>query len=113
MTAVTVESMLSVENAVDASLMVGEAGETGGWTLPEYLMHSTVKREISKREAVSVTRMWKEAKGLISSADLNSGIPDQSGIFPNRPGGPVPGANYPWESHRTPPSHQRGKTRLV
>ena len=29
-TAVTVESMLSVENAVDASLMVGEAGKTGG-----------------------------------------------------------------------------------
>ena len=49
-------------------------------------MHSTVKREISKCEAVSVTRMWKEAKGLISSADFNSGIPDQSGIFPNRPG---------------------------
>ena len=56
-TAVAVESTLSVENAVDASLMVGEAGEAEGWTWPEYLIHSTVKREMSKREAVSGARM--------------------------------------------------------
>ena len=41
------------------------------------------------------------------------GIPDQSGISPDQPGGPVSGVDYPWEPHRTPPNHQRGKTRLA
>ena len=62
MTAVAVESTQSAEKAVDASLMVGEPGETKGWTWPEYLMHSRVKMVRSKREVVSVAEMWKEAK---------------------------------------------------
>ena len=63
-TAVAVESMLSAEKAVDASLMVSDAGERRGWLGPESLMHSRVKMERSKREVVSVIQMWKEAKGL-------------------------------------------------
>ena len=43
--------------------------------------------------------------------DTTPGIPDQSGRFPDRPGSPVSRVDYPWEPHRTPPSHQRGKTR--
>jgi hypothetical protein len=56
--------MLSAEKAVEASLMVDEAGERRGWLWPESLMHSRVKMERSKRKVVSVVQMRKEAKGL-------------------------------------------------
>ena len=59
-----VELTLSVVKTVDVLLIVDKVGERGPWLGMESLIHSRVKKLISKRDAVSVVQMRKEAKGL-------------------------------------------------
>jgi hypothetical protein len=56
--------MESAERWVDASLRVREMGEARDLRWPEWLLHSSVNRDRSKQQMVSVVQTRKEDKQL-------------------------------------------------
>ena len=57
------EAMESVEREEDASLEIGEVVETSDLQWTEWLIHSSVNRDRSKREVVSVIQTRKSRQG--------------------------------------------------